>query len=114
MTHHKTDRRIVATEAWVRPGTRHTCNVILRSALLRASRRMAASTTPPSFEARRSRRAPQDDVKLCETREKKERALTRSPLFDRCEDYFATCPFAYFITWPRISPPGLAAVWTLT
>jgi hypothetical protein len=21
---------------------------------------------------------------------------------------------AYFVTWPRISPPGLAAVWTLT
>jgi hypothetical protein len=20
----------------------------------------------------------------------------------------------YFVTWPRISPPGLAAVWTLT
>ena len=29
--------------------------------------------------------------------------LTSSP---RCE--------AYFVTWPRISPPGLAAVWMLT
>src|SRR4051794_34241415 len=36
--------------------------VILRSALLRASRRMAASACGPSFEARREeRRAPQDD-----------------------------------------------------
>jgi hypothetical protein len=37
--------------------------VILRSAPLRASRRIAAGTWGPSFEARRQvRRAPQDDV----------------------------------------------------
>ena len=33
---------------------------------------------------------------------------------------FASCEFvvsrlrSYFVTWPRISPPGLAAVWMLT
>ncbi|MET4746778.1 hypothetical protein ABIB08_001109 [Bradyrhizobium sp. RT11b] len=25
-----------------------------------------------------------------------------------------TNPPGYFVTWPRISPPGLAAVWMLT
>ncbi len=28
--------------------------------------------------------------------------------------YFAIYLSAYFVTWPRISPPGLAAVWMLT
>ena len=38
----------------------------------------------------------------------------------RCGDYFAAAFFGIFIfmpsaltTWPRISPPGFAAVWTL-
>jgi hypothetical protein len=42
------------------------------------------------------------------TTKEKGRAPQRPPLF-----YIRECK-PYFVTWPRISPPGLAAVWMLT